>query len=167
MTEMMIGRPSSTSAIGFVFIPLYTLILMGLCHLAGLIIGYIMAPKVLPGKARLGLLLAFHGSLAISSLAGWDMAVWEENKQSPRVILDTGQVKVGSNPPQNMEKVAGNLVLSIYEEDQEKIKPVIWSGKEVKFDHDRNILKIERINGGNRPFENILCRADRPVFKLT
>jgi hypothetical protein len=34
IAEMKIGRPSSTSAIGFVFIPIYTLILMSLSYLS-------------------------------------------------------------------------------------------------------------------------------------
>jgi hypothetical protein len=121
IVEMKIGRPSSTSAIGFVFIPIYILILMSLCYLAALV---------------------------ITSFAGWDNAAREESRQRPRVLFNTGQVKLISNPIQIKDKVEGNLVLSIYEEDNEKIRPVVWNGKEVKFDREGNILKIERINGG-------------------
>jgi hypothetical protein len=40
------------------------------------------------------------------------------------------------------------MVLSIYDEDQDKIQPLVWNGKEVKFTRDRDVLKIQRINGG-------------------
>jgi hypothetical protein len=152
IADLTIGRPSSTSVIGFGFIPIYTLIIAALCYGAGWVIrhglAFFIPPKVLSEKTNQVLLMLFFGSLTVAFLSGWGIVAWEEHQQRPRVIFDAGRVKVVSNPPKNMQKIEGNLVLSIYAEDQEKIQPVIWSGKEVKFDRDRNVLKIERINGG-------------------
>jgi hypothetical protein len=152
IADLTIGRPSSTSVIGFGFIPIYTLIIAALCYGAGWVIRHGLAlfipPKVLSEKTNRVLLMLFFGSLTVAFFSGWGTVVWEEYQQRPRVIFDTGRVKLVSRSPQAIEKIAGNLVLSIYEEDQEKIQPVIWSGKEVNFDGDRNVLKIGRINGG-------------------
>jgi hypothetical protein len=150
--EIFIGRPSSTSVIGFVFIPIYTLILMGLCFGAGflirLVLGKFVFVRVLSDKASRVLLLTFLWTISISFIAAWGFAAWEEYQQRPQVIFDTGRVKqVGHLYPQ-VEKIEGKMVLSIYDEDQDKIQPLVWNGKEVKFARDRNVLKIERINGG-------------------
>jgi hypothetical protein len=150
--EILIGRPSSTSVIGFRFIPIYALILMVLSYGAGflvkLVLGMFVSVKVLSDKASRVLLLTFHGTLAISFISAWGFAAWEGYQQRPKVIFDTGRVKqVGPLSPK-VEKIEGKLVLSIYGEDPEKREPVVWNGKEVKFTRDGNVLKIERINGG-------------------
>ena len=150
--EILIGRPSSTSVIGFGFIPIYTLILMVFCYGAGflirLVLGRFVSVRVLSDKASRVLLLTFIGTLSISFISAWGFAVWEEYQQRPQVIFDTGQVKQVGHLSPKVEKIEGTLVLSIYEEDQEKIQPLVWNGKEVKFSHSGNVIKIEKTNGG-------------------
>jgi hypothetical protein len=150
--EILIGRASSTSVIGFGFIPIYTLILIGLCYGAGflvrLVLGMLVSVRVLSNKAIRVLLLTFLGTLAISFISAWGFAAWEEYQQRPQVILDTGRIKQVGHLSPKVEKIEGKLVLSIYGEDPEKSEPVVWNGKEVKFAHDRNVLKIQRINVG-------------------
>ena len=150
--EILIGRPSSTSVIGFGFIPIYTLILMVLCYGAGflirLVLGIFVSVKVLSDKASRVLLSTFLGTLSISFISAWGFAAWEEYQQRPQVIFDSGRVKQGGHLSPNVEKIEGKMVLSIYDEDQDKIQPLVWNGKEVKFTDARNVLKIQRINGG-------------------
>ena len=131
--------------IGFGFIPIYTLILMGLCYGAGFLIrvvlGRFVSVRVLSNKASRVLLLTFLATLSISFISAWGFADWEEYQQRPQVIFDTGQVKqVGHLSPQ-VEKIEGKMVLSIYEEDEDKIHPLVWNGKEVKFTHAGECLK--------------------------
>jgi hypothetical protein len=150
--EILIGRPSSTTVIGFGFIPIYTLILMVFCFGTGflirLVLGRFVSVRVLSNKASRVLLLTFLGTLSISFISAWGFAAWEEYQQRPKVIFDTGRVKQVSHLSPKVEKIEGKLVLSIYGEDSEKSEPVVWNGKEVKFDHAGNVLKIEKTNGG-------------------
>ena len=87
-------------------------------------------------------------TLSISFISAWGFAAWEEYQQRPKVIFDTGQVKQVRHLSPKVEKIEGKMVLSIYDEDQDKIQPLFWNGKEVKFAHARNVLKIEKTNGG-------------------
>ena len=150
--EIFIGRPSSTSVIGFGFIPIYTLILMGLCFGAGflirLVLGMFVSVRVLSDKASRALLLIFLGTLSISLISAWGFAAWEEYQQRPKVIFGSGRVKQVGHLSPDLEKIEGKMVLSIYDEDQDEIQPLVWNGKEVKFAHAGNVLKIQRINGG-------------------
>jgi hypothetical protein len=148
--EILIGRPSSTSVIGFGFIPIYTLILMALCYGVGflvrVVLGRFVSVRVLSDKASRVLLLTFLGTLAVSFVSAWGLAAREEYQQKPKVIFDTGRVKQFSHLSLKVEKIEGKLVLSIYGEDPEKSEPVVWNGKEVKFSHNGNVLKIQRMN---------------------
>ncbi len=109
--EILIGRPSSTSVIGFGFIPIYTLILMGLCFGVGFLVRFVLARfvsvRVLSDKASRVLLLTFLGTLSISFISAWGFAAWEEYQQRPQVIFDTGRVNRSATFLRRSRKLKG------------------------------------------------------------
>jgi hypothetical protein len=151
IAEMIIGRPSSTHVIGFLFVPIHTGILMLICFAVGSVLRIALdkfiQSKTISGRASKLLYLAFIVTILVSISAGWLIAMWQEKKQSPHVIYSSGQIIKESGIPIEGHEVNASFVFSIFEDEKNQVKAVIKDGSNMKIDSEENIIRVYNENG--------------------
>jgi len=108
--EMKFGRPSSTSAIGFVFIPIYAIFLLLIGYVAGLLIRLIVSrltiERTISKKIMYSIYALFLVIVLISSIAGGVSFKRYEDAQKPHVIINSAAVtKLSDVQYQNSNQV--------------------------------------------------------------
>jgi len=147
--EIQFGRPSSTSAIGFIFIPIYAVFLL----LAGFVVGIIVrsiveryvSERLLTKKTIYIIYLSFLLSVAISSIAGGISFKVYENAQKPHVLLKTAVVEKNTSIKYiETDLIEAAFPLSIFDDDKNKLSTLVWNNKKVRFNlvKDANSLTL-------------------------
>jgi len=136
--EMKFGRPSSTSAIGFVFIPIYAVFLLLIGYAVGLIIRFIVsrftAERTLSKKAIYTIYVAFLAVILVSSIAGGVSFKIYEDRQKPHVIINSSAVsKLPDVQYLESNQTDAKFLLSIFEDDKIKNGTLTWNDKTIHF----------------------------------
>lgn len=147
--EMKFGRPSSTSAIGFVFIPVYAVFLLMIGYAVGLVIRFIVsrftADRILSKKIIYTIYAAFLAVVLVSSIAGGVSFKIYEDRQKPHVIISSATVsKLSDVKHLESNQADARLLLSIFEDDKIKNGTLSWNGKTIRFKlaKDANSLAV-------------------------
>lgn len=136
IAEMNMGRPSSTSVIGFFVIPVYALLIAGVAFIIGEIITYftnkLNIERVISRKFSYLLYAAFLVTITSSSVAGWLSFLKYEESQRPHVIFNSGSVQksYGINI-QGDNSIAAKYLLSIFDDEKSSLENMIWNNKPV------------------------------------
>ena len=141
IAEPFIGRPSSTHAIGFIFVPIYAAILALACFFVGLVVRGVISKFVVPRtfSRRSAQLIntAFVCVLAAAFFSGVIFIQWQETKQRPRVIFNSGQlIKMSASEISGKKEREATFVFSIYTDDKDKTVTFQWNGKKL----DLNVI---------------------------
>jgi|GEM_PF-1619150 len=164
VAEPIIGRPSSTHAIGFIFVPIYAALLSFACFCIGLIargvVGKFVISRTLSRQANHIINVLFVCVLALAFFSGVVFIERQEEKQKPQVIFDSGQI-IRMSPSEIMGKKEkeATFVFSIYTDEKDKTAPFQWNGKKLDFrvSDDDTLRVLDR--GGNE-----LITADLKKF---
>lgn len=148
IAEAQIGRPSSTHAIGFIFVPIYAAILALVCFCVGLVIrgilGKFVVPRTLSRRSNQIINVLFVCVLALAFFSGVVFSERQEEKQKPHLIFDSGQIiKMSPSEIKGKKEREATFVFSIYTDDRDKAAPIQWNGKKLDFKVvGDNILKV-------------------------
>lgn len=147
LAEMFIGRPSSTHAIGFIFVPVYAALLALISFGVGLIlrgiVGKIVVSRSITKRGNQIINILFLSFLGLALFSGVAFVQYQEIKQRPHVIFDMGQItKISPSLLKGTKQTEATFVFSIYTDDKDKVSPFQWNGKNIDFKVDNNTLKI-------------------------
>jgi hypothetical protein len=148
MAEPFIGRPSSTHAIGFIFVPIYAALLALACFCVGLIvrgiIGRFAVSRSISQRGNQIMNILFLFSLGLAFFSGVVFVEIQEIKDRPHVIFDMGQItKISPSSLKTTKQNEATFVFTIYTDDKEKIAEFQWNDNKIDFNvSDDNILKI-------------------------
>ena len=136
--EMKFGRPSSTSAIGFIFIPVYAVFLLLIGYAVGLIVRFIVsrftAERTLSKKTIYTIYAAFLAVVLVSSIAGGFSFKIYEDRQKPHVIINSAAVsKLPDVQYLESNQTVARFLLSIFEDDKIKNGALSWNDKTIRF----------------------------------
>jgi len=154
IAEPIIGRPSSTHAIGFIFVPLYAALLALACFFVGLvvrgIVGKFVVSRSISKRGNQIMNILFLCSLGLAFFSGVAFVQHQEIKQRPHVIFDMGQImKISPSLWKGTKQNEATFVYTIYTDDKDKVSPFQWNDKKIDFKViDDNTLKILD-KGGN------------------
>jgi len=152
IAEGYIGRPSSTQAIGFIFVPIYAAILALVCFGVGLvargIIGRFVIPRSFLQRTNRTINVLFVCVLVSAFFLGVVFVEKQEEKQKPHVILDSGRViKMAPSEIKGKKEGDATFVFSIYS-DEKNTTSFQWNGKRLDFKViGDNILKLSDREG--------------------
>lgn len=148
IAEEHIGRPSSTHAIGFIFVPLYAALLALACFCVGLvvsgIIGKFVSPRAISKRSNQLINILFVCALVLAFFSGVAFIQRQEVKQQPHLIFDSGKIiKISPSEIRGKKEKDATFVLSIYSDDKNMVDPFVWNGKKIDFKVvGNNTLKI-------------------------
>jgi hypothetical protein len=136
--EMKFGRPSSTSAIGFVFIPVYAIFLLLLGYAAGLLVRSIVSrftvERTISKKTIYSIYAAFLVAVLASSIAGGVSFKIYEDAQKPHVIINSAAViKLPDGQYEDSNQVDAKFLLSIFDDDKIKNGTLPWNSRIIRF----------------------------------
>ncbi|MBA3066843.1 hypothetical protein FP828_10175 [bacterium] len=152
ITELLIGRPSSTAVIGFFTIPFATLCIAVVCIAAGgsarLIVGKFCQVRTIEKESMRIINAIFIMTIGGSFLAGMGRVIWNEKLQEPRIIYDAGVIskKYGSNF-QKAEYTPSKLIFTIYKDEKGNTEKFNWNGEKLNLDVSRTYIKILQKDG--------------------
>ena len=96
IAEEHIGRPSSTHAIGFIFVPIYAAVLILVCFSVGLvlrgIVGKFVSPRAVSKWSNQLINILFVCTLVLAFFSGVAFIQQQEIKQQPHLIFDSGKI---------------------------------------------------------------------------
>lgn len=153
LLEMKIGRPSSTSAIGFFFIPIYALILFLVSFVVGEIVKFIagkfIKERVVPKATRRITIAVFLMTIVASSIAGGISFKSHEDSQRPHVIFNSAVEKTPNLNYQEANQIESKLILTIFDNEKSRLENIIWNDKPVRFEliKNNNMLKLHDDKG--------------------
>lgn len=148
IAEGYIGRPSSTQAIGFIFVPIYAAILALLCFGVGLvargIIGKFVVPRSISQRTNQIINVLFLCVLVLAFFFGVAFIKKQEEKQKPHVVFDSGRViKMSPSEIKGKKEREVTFVFSIYSDEKNNTASFQWNGKKLDFKViSDNILKV-------------------------
>jgi hypothetical protein len=153
VTEAMIGRPSSTHALGYFAAVIWS----GIIAIIGFIFGIISSmllklfceSKTIFKKNPHTLSIALIVLIILSVIAGCALSYWSEQQQRPHVIADTGILKkLKDLPVKTVEEIEAKYVFAKYNPEEEETQNILWNDKKVFFnitdDDSVQILNSER-----------------------
>jgi len=146
--EMKIGHPGSTSAIGFLFIPIYAFLVFWAGYVGGLIVRFIIGKLVnerIVSKATIRIIVfAFLIAIVISSIAGGISFKTHYNAQKPHVIFNSGAVEKIADVNNQKMQIEAKFLLTIFDDEKSKLEGMTWNGKAVHLDLEKssNTLKL-------------------------
>jgi len=164
IAEEQIGRPSSTHAIGFIFVPICAVLLALACFCVGLvvrsIVGKFVSSRAISKRNNQLINILFVCTLVLAFFSGVAFIQRQEVKQQPHLIFDSGKIiKISPSEIRGKKEKDATFVLSIYNDDKNMVAPFLWNGKKIDFKVvGNNTLKILDIGG------NELVAADLHKF---
>lgn len=154
LLEMNIGRPSSTSAVGLFFIPLYAFSFFLISFIIGLIaqfiVGKFVNERVIKLTTSRTIITIFFITITIASIAGGLSFKSYEDAQKPRVIFNSGKVnKVSDIRVQDMGQIEASLVLTVNNDEKKNVVKMMWNEKPLNFELKRGVngLRVVDDNG--------------------
>jgi hypothetical protein len=141
--ELVIGRPSSTAGLGFLFIPIWG----GLAAIVGLVLGFIARAlwrrakgSAEPERPTWALLVVLGGAIVVSAGAGALDVIYYEQEAKPQLRYDSGQL-VREFRPDSERSLRTSTVL--YDSADDKPKGLSWGNNrsELLFANDRVVLR--------------------------
>ncbi|PKM99149.1 MAG: hypothetical protein CVU78_07785 [Elusimicrobia bacterium HGW-Elusimicrobia-2] len=150
--DELIGRPSSTSILGFFFIPLWTFIFAGLCVWVGRLIRFIVGKfiheRTIEKESLRIINIIFALTVGVSFLAGLGRVIWHEHLQKPQIIYDAGVIsKEALSDFRRKEYSPAKFVFTIYKKDKGKTEGFEWNGEKLNLDVSRPHINILRKDG--------------------
>jgi len=138
IAEEHIGRPSSTHAIGFIFVPIYAALLALACFCVGLvvrgIVGIFVKPRPISQQTNKMITIFFLCVLAVAFFSGVAFIQQQEVKQQPHLIFDSGNIiKISPSEIRGKKEKDATFVLTIYSDDKNQVAPFLWNGKKIDF----------------------------------
>lgn len=144
IAEMYLGRPNSTHALGFIFIPVYASMLFLACFAAGLvarfITGIFVAPRPVSSRGNKITTILFACSLALAFVSGVALIEVREIQQRPHVVFDAGRItKISPAAIKEKKRIQARFVFSFYS-DEKKNESFLWNNREVYFKKNDNYM---------------------------
>jgi hypothetical protein len=151
--EMKIGRPSSTSAIGFFFIPIYGVFFSGISFVFGLGLKFVIEKFfneiTIPQKVNNIIPILLLISVVISSLLGKNSYISYEETQRPHTNFSLMNIKKmsDSNFYNENDQVKAKWVFkrfdSVYDKDI-KVEYIVWNDQVLSFEsvENKNAIKV-------------------------
>lgn len=141
--EMFTGRPSSTSSIGIVLIPIITLILFLVCFVVGSLVSNLiekyLGERVVSAKTIRTIYILFVVTVLASSVAGGVSFKRYEDSQKPRVISNSTTVeKIRDVNYQKSNQVEAKLLLTVFDDEKNRLSTMIWHDIPLRFHLERN-----------------------------
>lgn len=147
--EMKFGRPSSTSAVGFIFILIYAIFLLLIGYAAGLLIRFIVSrftvERTMSKKSLYWIYAVFSLTIIVASIAGSVSFKTYEDAQKPHVIINAAAVaKIPDLQYQDSNQIDAKFLLSIFDDDKIENGALPWNNKIIRFklSRDTNSLAI-------------------------
>lgn len=161
--EMKTGRPSSTSAIGFVFIPVYAFIIFLFCFPLGLlmrlIVGKIASERIIAKSTALTINIMFVVAIVISSVAGGISFRSYEDRQTPHVIFNSSKVtKIPSFSFQENKKIDAMFLLTIFDDEKNQLKNLTWNDVPIHFELKKDINSLKLLDDKGKELASINLR---------
>ncbi len=148
VAETVIGRPSSTHAIGFLYVPAYATLVALIFFCIGfavrLVISKFVTPRSISRLSNRIINILFVCSLALSFFSGVVFIERQEEKQKPHVIYDSGRIiKISPSAIKGKKDSEAKFVFTIYSDEKNKVESFLWNGKKIHFNViGDNTLKI-------------------------
>lgn len=164
--EMMIGRPSSTAVLGFIFAPILAVIAGGVGAVVGLVLWPILRALgvnySLSRTASRYVLVGATVALAAVAVAGGMVSVRSEREDRPRVIQDSDRIHgLATLPTISGNGVEAPLTFESLRDETDDVT-VDWNGGKVRVVGEGDNEVTIRDNGGQ-----LIASTDLSAFDYT
>ena len=139
IAETKMGRPSSTSAIGFFFVPVYSIFIAGVSFIVGEIItkftSKFIVERAISKKVNYLIYTAFLMTISVSSVSGWISFMKYEDSQRPHVIFNSGSIeKINGINFQEATNIEAKYLFTSFDDEKRSIEKIIWNHRPVHFE---------------------------------
>ncbi|PIU83876.1 MAG: hypothetical protein COS68_01685 [Elusimicrobia bacterium CG06_land_8_20_14_3_00_38_11] len=139
IAEIYIGRPSSTHCIGFIFLPVYTVLVLLICFVVGLVVRFVVGKfvpsRIITKRSNQIINISFVCSIIVAFLSGILLIKYQEWVQRPHIIFDAGRIiKINLSTIKIIKKTSeSKFVFTTYVDEKSEAETFIWNGKKIHF----------------------------------
>ena len=141
-TEFSIGRPSSTAALGYIFVPIFSIAFAGVGYIGGAIVRKFWAERISTSQQKAVPLWALSAALiavlCIAAALGSRSVVESEADAMPAVVLDTD---IFARELVSNADTAARSSVKLYDFD-EAPKVMRWGGNSSQLEVEHDHLRI-------------------------